>query len=151
LDRETRTPAENAIVGPIIRAIAVLCAATVMLLMLVAVRLEPNPAGLGTHQQLGLPPCTMRVFFELRCPACGMTTAWAHFVRGDWLNSARANLGGFLLALYCLWAGYVCARVGLGGVLPADATQKTASFALLGIAMITMLEWAGRVVVERWL
>jgi hypothetical protein len=151
LDQDTTTAADDAMVGPIIRAIAVLCAVAVVLLMLVAVRLEPNPAGLGTHQQLGLPPCTMRVIWELRCPACGMTTAWAHFVRGDWLNSARVNLGGFLLALYCLWAGYVCARVGLAGVLPADSTQKTASFVLLGIAMITVLEWAGRVVVERLL
>ena len=46
-----------------------------------AVRLQPAREGLGTHQQLGLPPCTFRVLFDRPCPSCGMSTSWAHLVR----------------------------------------------------------------------
>jgi hypothetical protein len=69
-------------------------------LLLVAACLQPNPAGLGTHQQIfGLPPCGFFLVFGHPCPSCGMTTAWALFVRGEWLSSLQANAGGFLLAL----------------------------------------------------
>ena len=61
--------------------------------------LRPSPNGMGTHQQLGLPPCTATVLFGIRCPACGMTTSWAHFMRGQWWWSFRVNPGGFALAL----------------------------------------------------
>ncbi len=41
--------------------LALLAVAVVPLAMLaVATQLEPSAAGLGTHQQLGLPPCSFR-------------------------------------------------------------------------------------------
>lgn len=75
----------------------------------IATTLEPNPEGLGTHQQLGLPPCSMRVLLGGPCPSCGMTTSFAHFVRGQFVKSAQANPAGLLLAIVCAvnipWAG----------------------------------------------
>lgn len=68
-------------------------------LLAVTIWLKPMPSGLGTHQQLGLPPCSARLLFDLRCPACGMTTSWAHFVRGQWMRSCSASVGGFSLAV----------------------------------------------------
>src|SRR4051794_7336480 len=44
--------------------------------------LRPDPKGYGTHQQLGLLPCGFRAITGLGCPSCGMTTAFAWFVRG---------------------------------------------------------------------
>lgn len=77
----------------------------------IATRLEPNPAGLGTHQQLGLPPCSMQVLLGAPCPSCGMTTSFAHFVRGQFLQSAQANLAGLMLAIVCVvnipWSGAI--------------------------------------------
>ncbi len=67
----------------------------------VATRLQPDPSGLGTHQQLGLPPCTAREVFGVPCPSCGMTTSFAHFVRGQFLQSAQTNAAGLLLAICC--------------------------------------------------
>ena len=70
--------------------------------------LSPSPAGLGTHQQLGLPPCSARVLLGVPCPGCGMTTSFSHFVRGQWASSLKANAGGFVLAvvsaLAVVWA-----------------------------------------------
>lgn len=67
----------------------------------VAFQLQPDPRGFGTHQQLGLPPCSFRSLVDVPCPSCGMTTAFAHFVRGHWIQSLRASCSGFLLALVC--------------------------------------------------
>jgi hypothetical protein len=55
-----------------------------------------------THLQMGLPPCTFRIMTGIPCPSCGMTTSFALLVRGDIENSARANVVGTLLALFCL-------------------------------------------------
>jgi hypothetical protein len=43
--------------------------------------LSPSPNGLGTHQQLGLPPCFFHQMTGIPCPTCGMTTSFAHTVR----------------------------------------------------------------------
>lgn len=76
-----------------------LTGAVLLGLLAVARVLAPSPNGLGTHQQLGLPPCTMVALFGVRCPACGMTTSWAYFTRGQVADSLRVNAGGTLLAL----------------------------------------------------
>ena len=73
-------------------------------LLAIAAMLKPSPLGHGTHQQLGLPPCTFWVLFGRPCPTCGMTTAWAHLVRGQWVDACRANLGGALLGLLAMVA-----------------------------------------------
>lgn len=66
-----------------------------------AVFLTPSPRGLGTHEQLGLAPCSFKSLTRLPCPSCGMTTSFSHFVRGQWLRSLRASTTAFVLALVC--------------------------------------------------
>lgn len=73
-------------------------------MLLLAGQLQPDSAGYGTHRQLGLPPCSMKLFYGIRCPACGMTTSWAHFVRGEFGPALRANLGGTLLAVLAVFS-----------------------------------------------
>ncbi len=68
---------------------------------LLAAALEPDPRGYGTHQRLGLPECSFKTLFAKPCPGCGMTTSFAHFVRGDWQQSFRANPAGLLMAVTC--------------------------------------------------
>lgn len=64
--------------------------------------LEPDPRGHGTHTQLGLPPCAFATMTGRRCPACGLTTAFAWVVRGRFDRAAAANPAGVLLALGCV-------------------------------------------------
>ena len=59
-----------------------------------AYALEPDPRGFGTHQSLGLPPCTFRALFGIPCPSCGMTTSFSHFMHGNLWQAFRANAGG---------------------------------------------------------
>lgn len=68
-------------------------------LLAIAAVLEPDPRGLGTHQQLGLPPCGFLTLTGLPCPGCGLTTAFAHGIRGDFAAAVTANPLGLLLFL----------------------------------------------------
>ena len=50
--------------------------------LVIARWLTPDPAGVGTHQQLGLAGCFFIEQWALPCPMCGMTTTFslmAHF------------------------------------------------------------------------
>jgi hypothetical protein len=115
-------------------------------LLATAAWLEPDPRGIGTHQQLGLPPCTFQKMFNRPCPSCGMTTAWSHFVRGHLLSSVEANLGGTLLALVALIVGpwlLVSAWRGRHATRPPEDVYLALS--ALAIAAVTLLQWALRV------
>ena len=68
-------------------------------LLAVAGLLMPSPNGHGTHQQLGLPPCTFLMLFGWPRPTCGMTMLPAHLSRGQWHMAWAANAGGTLLGL----------------------------------------------------
>ena len=111
--------------------------------------LEPAAAGLGTHQQLGLPPCTVRVLAGVPCPSCGMTTSFAHFTRGNWRASAAANAGGFLLATLCagqvVWLAASVARgrpVGFGGT--GVRGEWVLACGLGAVGAVTLADWAVR-------
>jgi hypothetical protein len=73
-------------------------------LLLMAAWLQPSPKGYGTHRRLGLPPCTFLTLVGRPCPSCGMTTAWAYLMKGQWLEALRANAGGALLCLLAVAA-----------------------------------------------
>jgi hypothetical protein len=77
--------------------------------------LKPNPSGIGTHQQFGLPPCTMVLAVGYPCPTCGMTTAFAHAVRGRFLQSFHAHPAGFAFALAVFAAGAISINVIVTG------------------------------------
>lgn len=109
---------------------------------LLASRLDPDPRGYGTHQRLGLPPCSLRMMFGIPCPSCGMTTSFAHFTRGAWGSALRANSGGALLALFCAlqipWCWWSAVRGRLWKVSRPAYTLAGIGAAL---AAVTALHW----------
>jgi len=127
------------------RIFAIFTAATLAAPLLLAASLSPAKDGLGTHQQLGLPPCSTRVLLGIRCPACGMTTSWAHFMSGQWRQSAATNLGGFLLAWMNLATIGICLAAAGNGRLPSQPVVHVWSLALIGIAVVTASQWGWRV------
>ncbi len=130
--------------GRLFRSLALLAAVLPISLLVLASRLEPNSAGLGTHQQLGLPPCSMRVMMGIRCPGCGMTTSWAHFTRGQWASSFQVNSGGFLLAIYSLAFAFVALGCCMSGNFPSLTTQRVFVVGLLAVAAVTLVDWTIR-------
>ncbi|EMI57842.1 DUF2752 domain-containing protein [Rhodopirellula sallentina] len=109
--------------------------------LLVARTLSPSTHGLGTHQQLGLPPCSMRVLFGIRCPACGMTTSWSHWTRGDWWASLRTNAGGACLAFVAVGIVAIAAKVLWTGRVPEYPTTYRIGWAIVAVGGITVIDW----------
>lgn len=126
------------------RTCALVAGLTPIVLLAIALNLEPSPQGLGTHQQLGLPPCSMRVMFGIRCPGCGMTTSWSHFMHGNWITSMQVNLGGFLLALASVAGAFLSLRSAWTCELPALRIQRAVTISMAGIGLVTLLDWFRR-------
>ncbi|MEO9594745.1 DUF2752 domain-containing protein [Rhodopirellula bahusiensis] len=110
----------------------------------VARSLSPASAGLGTHQQLGLPPCSMRMLFGVRCPACGMTTSWSWLTRGDLVASAQASFTGMLLGLFVLALVVVAVRVAWFGRSSSGKASWWMGFGVVFIGVLSAAEWLVR-------
>lgn len=127
----------------------VLAGAIPLVLLVVAAGLRPDERGFGTHRQLGFPPCTVQFLFGVRCPGCGMTTAWSHMMHGRPDRAARVNLGGTLLAVLALVAGPWSLACGLRGnwlgYAPTDGQLLAIALGLLGVVAI---EWPVRLLVD---
>jgi hypothetical protein len=79
-------------------AAAMLFAASLTVLSL-AVYLDASPTGVGTHRQLGLPPCGMYATTGVPCATCGMTTAFSHAAHGRLIDAFTTQPAGALLAM----------------------------------------------------
>lgn len=112
-------------------------------LLAMAGSLSPHPAGFGTHEQLGLQPCFTLRLWGIRCPTCGMTTAWAHAVRGQLSEAARANLGGTITCLLATitapWAGMCGLRGKWCGWKPKEGVLLTLAGTLILIILLDCL------------
>ena len=115
-------------------------------LLAIAAWLTPSPQGLGTHQQLGLPPCTFVAWFGIRCPSCGMTTSWSHMLRGNVLAALQANAGGALLAVTALVVGPWLVGSGLLGKWLVSRPREWLTLLVgLTIATTTLVQWTLRI------
>lgn len=101
--------------------------------------LTPDARGLGTHEQLGLPPCGFYLWYGLPCPSCGMTTSWAWLARGEILQAAHQHFGGALLGVYSLllgiWLVISAARGRWLGGWPSSLTWAV-KFSVLTLAIL---------------
>ena len=114
-------------------------------LLLLAVWLKPNPNGFGTHQQLGLPPCTIQYWFDIPCPSCGGTTAFAHFVRGQWGSALRANAASGLLAGLCaIGVPWSWASAWRRRYLGVRDIVLTLAVILLTLSVVAVSQWVAR-------
>jgi len=100
---------------------------------------------LGTHQGLGLPPCSFRTSFGFPCPSCGMTTSWAHTMRGQLFQAMEANIGGTLLAIASLVYGPYMLLSGIRGRwVFARFNEVYAAVIAVTILAITLVSWCIR-------
>ena len=107
-----------------------------------AASLEPDDRGFGTHQRLGLPPCTTRTLFGVPCPSCGMTTSFSNFVRGRFLQSAQANATGLLLAIVCaVQLPWIAVSVARGRLIGVWRPERLALAVVLPLGTFCLAEW----------
>jgi hypothetical protein len=114
-----------------------------------AASLEPDPRGYGTHQRLGLPPCSFQILFGLKCPSCGGTTSFAHFIRGEWFASIQSNPGAFILALLSAsmvpWGAY---SVWIGRTWRLDDPATVFVWLLSVVVTISVVQWICRIAMD---
>lgn len=98
----THAPAPSALSVWLHRAVWAASGAVAWTVLVLSAWLQPDGRGFGTHQQLGLPPCTFEALTHVPCPGCGLTTSFAHMAHGHVLQSFGAHLMGPLLFLLTL-------------------------------------------------
>lgn len=131
--RERRLAAGFAVVGLAVFAVAA---------VLNPYERNGRPRRHGTHRQLGLPPCAMRMVTGIDCPSCGMTTTFSLLMHGDYSAAWRANWAGCVVALLALLATGWFAAVAAGvppGRFTADEVLKVVVVIGTGAAVIRWL------------
>jgi hypothetical protein len=120
--------------------------ATASLLVLVAARLlTPSPDGVGTHVTLGLPPCGFLLWSSLPCPACGLTTSFAHLARAELAPALTANpLGLPLFALTATLLPLATAHSYQGTSFVREVERLRADRAALLLVLTLLLTWTAR-------
>jgi hypothetical protein len=130
-----------------VRPWAALILAGCLAVLLVALYLKPDPRGYGTHQRLiGMGPCGMLVMTGLPCPTCGMTTAFAHTVRGQWGRAFWVQPLGFLLALGTIGLAPVALWSLVRGRWPrVDLRVVTPLRLFVGLLVLLVGSWAFKI------
>ncbi len=112
----------------------------------IAAWLKPDPHGYGTHRQIHLPsiagltirlpPCAFHSLTGLPCPTCGMTTAFAHGIRGQFWEAFRAQPFGLILFILT-----VAAAIDCGVFLGTGRTIRQAPLAWKQILLVLLGMW----------
>ncbi len=77
-----------------------------------------------------------------------MTTAWAHLVRGQWSDAARANLGGALLGLGAVAAvPWLFGSALRGAWLGVSPNRAATAWILTALLLVTLIDWVVRLLV----
>lgn len=137
----TRIPVNKVPTGD--RVGAAIIGTALLLVLVIAAGLAPDPRGEGTHTQLGLPPCGWATHFGKPCPTCGMTTAFAHAAHMGFWTGFKTQPMGLVLALFTaagFWGAMHIAVTGshLGRICARMLTAKV----LWTMAVLLLAAWA---------
>jgi hypothetical protein len=73
-------------------------------MLVIARLLQPSSRGVGTHEQLGLPPCPFLYLTGIPCPSCGLTTSFAYAARLEFFSSLIAQPFGLIIFFLTIFA-----------------------------------------------
>lgn len=132
------------------RFAALIVAGATGALLSTAWSLKPSNRGFGTHEALGLPPCSWPAQFGIPCPSCGMTTAFAYAAKGDLVASFMTQPLGCLLAVATGMAFVASVWTLVSGktVLPVYERLWNARSAWL-VGLAALLAWGYKAAVMR--
>ncbi len=128
-----------------VRILLAVFGAGLICMLVIAMCLTPSKRGYGTHTQMGLNPCSFTEMVGFRCPSCGMTTSWAHFVRGNVVQAVKSNSGGTLLALFSAISGpWMLVSGALGRWWIRQPNEWVVVAMASAVVVVTMIDWAYR-------
>lgn len=100
-------------------------------------QLEPSQSGFGTHRQLGFPACGFLTVTGYPCPSCGVTTAFAYGIQGNWLDALKAQPFGLVLFL-ALYVIGIIAAIAIVKRIPLTKLIDSRSFEILQGALLIL-------------
>jgi len=118
-------------------AIATVAAASIAFAALA--RVQPDPRGHGTHEQLGLDACGWPLAYGIPCPACGCTTAACLLVHGRVVAAFATQPFGAAFAAVGLLVGAHAALCLLRGRSFADLALRWPIWRVTGYGLLLML------------
>ncbi|MDZ4773604.1 MAG: DUF2752 domain-containing protein [Planctomycetota bacterium] len=127
--------------------------AAIAIVVVLAIVVEPDARGFGTHEKLGLPACIPMERWGVPCPGCGVTTSVALAWHGQVWASIRNQPFGFVTAIalpsYSLWAISTALR---GRNLASEVSRWR--MGRLGVALVAVmaLSWLFKLaLVREWI
>lgn len=111
-----------------------------------AATLAPDPAGAGTHEQLGLPPCEFLARTGWPCPTCGVTTSVAAAVGGNPVAAFKAHPFGLLVVAALLAAAAAGTFAAVSGRPPPRRLRPSLWWAWVAVIAIPA-SWALKILV----
>ena len=120
--------------------------------LLVARILTPSDKGVGTHQQLGLPPCTFLWATGFPCPFCGMTTSWSMAAHFQIARSIHNQPAGFALFVACAAFVPFLLALGISGRVafrPEQVLARVSPRGWYGICAGLTIAWAWKIALVR--
>lgn len=109
-----------------------------------AASLEPDARGHGTHERLGLAPCSFMQRHGRPCISCGMTTAFAAMAHGRLDLALAANpygAGLFLLVVAAPFWFVNSLRKGLPPLRFLDRPGGRRAFFVAGLLLLVNWGW----------
>lgn len=130
------------------RAIALAVLLPQIAVLGIALWLTPNPNGLGTHMELGLPPCGFLLATGYPCATCGMTTAFTWAAHGHLIESFLTQPAGAVLCMMSTMTALISLYAIFTGIslLPLWKFVWRSRFIGMMILMI-LVAWAYKVAV----
>jgi hypothetical protein len=107
--------------------------------------LTPSPAGVGTHEQLGLPPCGFLLATGLPCPTCGYTTAFALAAHGRLWAAWRTQPAGAALVVMVAMLTLVSAYSLGTGVSLAWLGRVARAWVLVAMGILVIGAWVYKI------
>ncbi|HHI80045.1 MAG TPA: DUF2752 domain-containing protein [Planctomycetes bacterium] len=103
---------------------------------------HPDARGIGTHEQLGRPPCSWPILYNMPCPTCGVTTATAHLLHLHPIRAFLTQPFGMALALSAV--GMVLGSIWFGvrgESLLFRLSRWNWGLVLLGGVVLLLVSW----------
>jgi Protein of unknown function (DUF2752) len=114
--------------------------------------LRPSSRGVGTHEQLGLPPCPFLYLTGIPCPSCGLTTSFAYAARLEFVSSLITQPFGFIVFILTICAipfaiYLIRRRISLSEFMQTRIVERLIYVTLT----FYLLSWFYKIIVWRYL
>jgi hypothetical protein len=121
------------------------------MILVTARLLQPSSRGVGTHEQLGLPPCLFLYLTGIPCPSCGLTTSLAYAARLEFFSSLITQPFGLIVFFLTIFAIPLSLFLSRRRITWSELMQARIVNKLIYLAIaLYALSWLYKIIVWRY-